>query len=119
MLYSSWKMRLSARGLTLPWQLVELQEPGPVYLLVSAGAAAADATGSAVETIALHRIARRSGRHFPPDLILIRSLGCSVPPAAPASDAGARRKFFITPLARSQRIVARQFPKIGRASCRE
>ncbi len=30
-------MRLSARGFTLPWQLVELQEPGPVYLLASAG----------------------------------------------------------------------------------
>ena len=29
-------MRLSARDFTLPWQLVELQEPGPVYLPASA-----------------------------------------------------------------------------------
>jgi hypothetical protein len=36
-------MRLSVRGFTLPWQLVELQEPGPVYLLVSAGGMAARA----------------------------------------------------------------------------
>ena len=40
MLYSFWKMRVSARGLTLPWQLVAAQPPGPTYLPVSLGAPA-------------------------------------------------------------------------------
>jgi hypothetical protein len=83
MLYSSWKMRLSARGLTLPWQLVELQEPGPVYLLVSAGGSAAHAAGSAAKKIAPHKMtAHRRGQRFPSDPILIRSLGWSVTPVA-------------------------------------
>src|SRR5580704_14933835 len=29
--YSFWRMRLPATGLTLPWQLVAAQEPGPMY----------------------------------------------------------------------------------------
>src|SRR5260221_2672495 len=49
-------MRLSARGFTLPWQLVELQEPGPVYLLVSAGGLAASAALREAEAIALSQI---------------------------------------------------------------
>jgi hypothetical protein len=31
-LYSFWRTRLSERGWMPPWQLVEAQEPGPVYL---------------------------------------------------------------------------------------
>src|SRR5580700_3673212 len=32
MLYSFCRTRLSVRGPMLPWQVVEAQEPGPVYL---------------------------------------------------------------------------------------
>src|SRR5882762_10777991 len=34
--YSVCRMRLSATGLTLPWQLVAAQEPGPIYFIGSA-----------------------------------------------------------------------------------
>src|SRR6202035_4870075 len=37
--YSFCRMRLSATGLTLPWQLVAAQEPGPMYLADSLSAA--------------------------------------------------------------------------------
>jgi hypothetical protein len=75
MLYSFWKIRLSARGFTLPWQLVELQEPGPVYLLVSAGGRAARAAGKVAKKIAPHKLtAHRGGQRLPSGPILIRSL---------------------------------------------
>src|SRR6266853_1560545 len=83
MLYSFWKMRLSARGLTLPWQLVELQEPGPVYLLASVGGRAARAVAKVAKKIAPHKMtAHRSGQRLPSGPILIRSLGWSVTPVA-------------------------------------
>src|SRR5580692_10949318 len=49
--YSFWRMRLPATDLTLPWQLVAAQEPGPMYftgspfesLFESAGLAAVPA----------------------------------------------------------------------------
>src|SRR5580704_4960569 len=48
--YSFCKMRLPATGLTLPWQLVAAQEPGPMYFtgstFESAGLAAVAATVS-------------------------------------------------------------------------
>jgi len=37
-------MRMSARGLTLPWQLVAAQPPGPTYFPVSLGEPAAGGT---------------------------------------------------------------------------
>jgi hypothetical protein len=40
-------MRLPATGLTLPWQLVAAQEPGPMYFTGSAFASAGLASGSA------------------------------------------------------------------------
>src|SRR5215469_14097673 len=36
--YSFWRTRLSATGLTLPWQLVAAQEPGPMYFCGSVAA---------------------------------------------------------------------------------
>ena len=49
--YSFCKMRLPATGLTLPWQLVAAQEPGPMYFagspFESAGLAASAAGVSA------------------------------------------------------------------------
>jgi hypothetical protein len=42
MLYSFCKTRLSVRGTMLPWQVVDAQEPGPVYFpTASSGFAAA------------------------------------------------------------------------------
>jgi len=38
--YSFCRIRLSATGFTLPWQLVAAQEPGPMYLADSFSAAA-------------------------------------------------------------------------------
>jgi len=74
-------MRLSARGFTLPWQLVELQEPGPVYLLVSAGefagagSAARTAKGAAKKIAPAQMAAYRSIPRFGSGPILICSLG--------------------------------------------
>src|SRR5208282_4935181 len=39
-LYSFWRTSFSVRGKMLPWQLVEAQEPGPVYLPAPSGAVA-------------------------------------------------------------------------------
>jgi hypothetical protein len=52
------------RGFTLPWQLVELHEPGPVYLLASAGGFAAlagfmQATKKAPSESKAHRNSKR------------------------------------------------------------
>jgi hypothetical protein len=65
-------MRLSARGFTLPWQLVELQEPGPVYLLASAGGFAARAELRVAKKIAPSQtMARRSVKRLASGPILI------------------------------------------------
>jgi hypothetical protein len=65
-------MRLSVRGFTLPWQLVELQEPGPVYLLVSAGGLAAR-TGfvQAAKKVPSKNTAHRSVKRFASSSIVI------------------------------------------------
>src|ERR1700730_9062096 len=39
-LYSFWSTEVSSRACTLPWQLGELQDPGPVYFEVSGASAA-------------------------------------------------------------------------------
>src|SRR5579864_522396 len=73
-------MRLSARGFTLPWQLVELQEPGPVYLLASAGGFAARAGFIAAKKIAPSQTtAHRSVSRLASGPILIPVLGWSPP----------------------------------------
>src|SRR5580704_7450522 len=41
--YSFWRTRLPATGLTLPWQLVAAQEPGPMYFTGSPFESAFDA----------------------------------------------------------------------------
>src|ERR1700733_11149219 len=85
MLYSFWKMRLSARGFTLPWQLVELQEPGPVYLLASAGGSAQRATGDHTKKIApIKMVAHRSGQPLLSGSILIHLSEWRITPFAKA-----------------------------------
>jgi hypothetical protein len=52
MLYSFWKIRVSARGVTLPWQLVAAQPPGPTYFDGSVAVAAGRGDGdAAVESL--------------------------------------------------------------------
>src|SRR5882672_8438190 len=98
-------MRLSARGLTLPWQLVELQEPGPVYLLVSAGSPAARAARVTTKKIAPCKMtAHRSGQRLPSGPILIRSLGWSATPVARAVALARVRISYTARGRRSQRI---------------
>src|ERR1700682_1746791 len=73
-------MRLSARGFTLPWQLVELQEPGPVYLPASAGGFAARGGFSHAKKIAPSQTtAHRSVQRLASGPILIPVLGWSPP----------------------------------------
>src|SRR5229473_1826488 len=73
-------MRLSARGVTLPWQLVELQEPGPVYFPASAGGFAARGGFSEARKIAPSQTtAHRSDERLASGPILIPVLGWSPP----------------------------------------
>src|ERR1700680_4705015 len=73
-------MRLSARGFTLPWQLVELQEPGPVYLLESAGGfALLGAFSGAKQSGPSQTTAHRSVKRLASGPILIPVLGWSPP----------------------------------------
>jgi hypothetical protein len=73
-------MRLSARGFTLPWQLVELQEPGPVYLAASAGGFAARVGFSEAKKIAASQTtAHRSVNRLASSQIIIPVLGWSPP----------------------------------------
>jgi hypothetical protein len=73
-------MRLSARGFTLPWQLVELQDPGPVYLLVSAGGfAALGRLGEATKIAPSQTTAHRSIKRLASGPIFIPVLGWSPP----------------------------------------
>src|ERR1700730_11279098 len=91
-------MRLSARGFTLPWQLVELHEPGPVYLLVSAGNPAACVVRIEAKKIAPQKImAHRSGQRFPSSQIFIRSLRWSVTSVARACPKSPRQNFLYCP----------------------
>jgi hypothetical protein len=53
--YSFCKMRLPATGLTLPWQLVAAQEPGPMYLM---GSSCAE-SGTAFATRNTHKTRRK------------------------------------------------------------
>src|SRR5882762_650767 len=116
MLYSFWKIRLSARGFTLPWQLVELQEPGPVYLLASAGGfpgegSAARAPGATLKNIAMAQTtAHRSVPGFLSGPILIPSLGWSAPSIAQAFVTARVRNSYTARENRSQRMVADKFP---------
>src|SRR5258708_9086590 len=71
-------MRLSARGFTRPWQLVELQEPGPVYLEASAGGLGARGGFSTPKKIEPSQTtAHRSVRRLARSPILIPLLGWS------------------------------------------
>src|SRR5216683_2957333 len=73
-------MRLSARGFTLPWQLVELQEPGPVYFPASAGGFAASPELSEAKKVAASQTtAHRSVERLASGPILIPVLGWSPP----------------------------------------
>src|SRR5216683_3040817 len=73
-------MRLSARGFTLPWQLVELQDPGPVYFPASAGGFAARGGFSEARKIAPNQTtAHRSVPRLASGPILIPVLGWSPP----------------------------------------
>jgi len=64
-------MRVSARGFTLPWQLVAAQPPGPTYFPASvgapsAGAAAEDGEGDPVAATANDaRAANSKGKATP------------------------------------------------------
>ena len=73
-------MRLSARGFTLPWQLVELQEPGPVYLPASAGGFAAHTGFNEAKRIAPSQTtAHPSVKRLASGPILIPVLGWTPP----------------------------------------
>jgi hypothetical protein len=93
-------MRLSARGFTLPWQLVELQEPGPVYLLASAGGAAErpawrPAHAGVNEITLSQTTAHRSVQRLASGQILIRLLGWRATPLARALERLASEIFIL------------------------
>src|SRR5579863_5356611 len=91
-------MRLSARGFTLPWQLVELQEPGPVYLLASAGGFAARGGFSEAKKIAPSQTtAHRSVKRLASGPILIPVLGWS-PPSSRGAWSRPASEFLYCPL---------------------
>src|SRR5580692_3018497 len=109
-------MRLSARGFTLPWQLVELHEPGPVYLLVSAGGLAAESGPPArltdVQKIAPSQTtAHRSVQRLASGRIFIRWLGWNKTPRARAIEPPGNRIFYTSRGKRSQRKPRRRFPR--------
>jgi hypothetical protein len=90
-------MRLSERGFTLPWQLVELQEPGPVYFPASAGGFAARGGFSEAKKIAPSQTtAHRSVNRLASGPILIPVLGWSPALFAQAVEP-ARVRIFILP----------------------
>jgi len=90
-------MRLSARGLTLPWQLVELQEPGPVYLEESAGGfLARDEFGNAKKIAPSQTTAHGSVKRLATGPILIPVLGWS-PAFLARAVQPARVRIFILP----------------------
>jgi hypothetical protein len=60
--YSFWRIRLPATGLTLPWQLVAEQEPGPMYLTGSLESVEGEAAAEETRSRAAERSARRERR---------------------------------------------------------
>src|SRR5260370_41127093 len=112
-------MRLSERGFTLPWQLVELQEPGPVYLLASAGGFAAHTGLSEAKKIAPRPItAQRSVNRLASGPILIPVLGWSPALFAQAVEPARVRNFYTARKNRSQPIERSRFPKAATKSKR-